>query len=65
MLDTSEELRTEWGRGGGAGQLAPGQKGGEGRGRGHWVVPMRARVLGPVCGWTAGRPSGRRLDSAL
>ena len=44
----------------GSGQLALGPKGGEGRGRGHCVVPMRARVLG----WSAGRPSGRRLDTA-
>ena len=26
---------------------------------------MRVRVLGPVPGWSAGRPSSRRLDSSL
>jgi hypothetical protein len=25
--------------------------------REHWVVPMRVRVLGPVCGWSPGRLS--------
>jgi hypothetical protein len=26
--------------------------------RGCWEVPTQARVLGCVCGWSAGRPSG-------
>lgn len=33
---------------------APGLKGGEGRGRGHLMVPIQARVLGPVHGCSAG-----------
>jgi hypothetical protein len=49
----------------GGAQSAPGPKGGEGRERGrHCMVPTRARILGPVCGWSAGRPSGGRLDTA-
>jgi hypothetical protein len=31
--------------------------------RGSWVVPTWARVLGPVCGWSVGRPSGGKLDA--
>jgi hypothetical protein len=33
----------------------------EGRGRG---VPMQEGVLSPVCGWSVGRPSDRRLGMA-
>jgi hypothetical protein len=51
---------------GAARSVNPGAKGRRGQGeRGHWVVPTWARVLGPVCGWNAGRPSSRRLDEAL
>jgi hypothetical protein len=38
---------------------ATGQKGGEGRGIWHWVVPMQARVLSQVCGWSIGWPFDR------
>jgi hypothetical protein len=49
----------------GAARSSLGPKGGEGRERGrYWVVPTQARVLGPVCGWNARRPSGGRLDMA-
>jgi hypothetical protein len=49
----------------GAARSAPGQKGGENRGRGqHWMVLTLARVLGPVPGWSTGRPSSGRLDGA-
>ena len=44
-------------------QPASGPKRGEGRG--CLVVPTWARVLGPVHGWSAERPSDRRLDSVL
>ena len=62
--DTMEELRTN---GGPRGTLvSPGAEGRRGHGeRGHWVVPTRVKVVGPVCGWSAGRPSGGRLDVAL
>ena len=50
----------------GAAQSALGPKGGEGRERGRCcVVPTWVRVLGPVHGWSTGRPSGGRLDAAL
>jgi hypothetical protein len=26
------------------------------------MIPTRVRVLGPVCGWSTGKPSDRRLD---
>ena len=39
--------------------------GGEDRGRGCLMVPTRVRVLGPVHGWSAGRPSSGRLDAAF
>ena len=29
------------------------------------MVPMKVRVLGPVRGWSAGRPSGGRLGESL
>ena len=51
----------------GAAWSSLGLKRGEGRGRGgSWVVltPTWARVLGPVRGWSAGRPPGGRLDMA-
>jgi hypothetical protein len=32
---------------------------------GCWVVPTQARILGLVGGWSAGRPSGCRLKTAL
>ena len=49
----------------GAAQSVPGTevRGGQGGGCGY-VVPMEVKVLGLVCGWSAGRPSGRRLDAA-
>jgi hypothetical protein len=48
--------------GGSVSLVAEGRKGqGE---RGHWVFPTRARVLGPVSGWSTGRPSGRGSDAA-
>ena len=31
--------------------------------RGSWVVPTRLRVRGLICSWSAGRPSGRRLEA--
>jgi hypothetical protein len=41
-------------------------KRGEGRERGGTgVVPTRLTVFGPVHGWSVGRPSGGRLDTAL
>lgn len=49
-------------------KLAPGPKGGEGRergGAGWFPVPTKTRVLGPVSGWSTGRPCGWRLDVAL
>jgi hypothetical protein len=59
-----EDLRTEWGLPGVA-QSAPGPKGEEDREKGrHCVVPTWARVLGPVHGWSIGRPSCGRLDVA-
>jgi hypothetical protein len=40
-------------------------KGRKGQGEnGHWVVPTQVRVLGPVRGWSTGRPSSGRLDTA-
>jgi hypothetical protein len=48
----------------GVGSSAPGPKGGEGKGRGHLMVLILVRMLGPVHGWSAGRPSGVRLDAA-
>lgn len=39
--------------------------GGRAERRGCWVVSKQARVLGPVHGWNARRPSGGRLDTAL
>jgi hypothetical protein len=62
MLDTLEELRTKLGPQGGS--VSPGIKGrkGQGGGGGHWVVPTRARVLGSICGWSAGRLSSGWLD---
>jgi hypothetical protein len=49
----------------GVARAAPGPKEGERTNKGErWVVPMGARVLGPVCGWSAGRPSSGRLDMA-
>ena len=52
-------------RGPRGGSVSPGtERRGQGE-RGCWVVPLRARVLGPVHGWSAGRPSSRRLDVAF
>ena len=48
----------------GAGQLDPGLKGGEDRGRESLMVPTWARVLGPAHDWSIRRPSGGRLDMA-
>lgn len=59
-LDTTEDLRTKWGPQGRLGQSQSRREERAG-GKGSWVVPMQARVLGPVCGWRAGRPSCRRL----
>ena len=45
--------------------FSPGAKGRRGQGeRGDWVVPMQARALGLVHGWSTGWPSGGRLDTA-
>ena len=63
-VHTVDELRTEWGWGWGAHSVL-GPKGREDRGiGGHWMVLMQMSDLGPVYGWSAGRPSGRRLDLA-
>jgi hypothetical protein len=34
------------------------------RERGCWVVPMLARVFGPVQGWSTGRPSKQEVRSS-
>jgi hypothetical protein len=40
--------------------ISPGAEERRGQGeRGSWMVPTRARILGLVNGWSAGRPSGR------
>ena len=62
-LNTGKELRTEWGTQETKSALGP--KGGEGRGRGRWVVLTQARVLSLFHGWRALRPSIRKLDWAL
>jgi hypothetical protein len=59
-LNTAEELRTKWRpQGSLVIHRAEGRRGQEERG--HWVVPMRVRVLSPACGWSTGRHSGGRL----
>ena len=62
-LDTTELLRTNGDSGGGS--VSPGAEGRKEQGeRGHWVVPTQVRLLGLVHGWSIGRPSGGRLDTA-
>lgn len=48
LLYTMEELRTDGGPKGSVGSVSPIAKGRRGRRREHWVVPVRARVLGMV-----------------
>ena len=43
---------------------APGLEGEEGRGRGRLLVPKWVGDLGPVHGWSIGRPSDGRLGTA-
>jgi hypothetical protein len=60
------ENRMGAGSGGGVDSVSPWAEERRGQGRGiHCVVPMQARILGLVHGWSTGRPSGRRLDTAL
>lgn len=49
----------------GVARSALGQKEERAEERGRWVVLMRARGFGLVHGWSAGRPSCRRLNTAL
>jgi hypothetical protein len=63
MLDTTEELRTEWGPWGQLGQ-SRGQREERAGERGRWMIPTRVRVLGPVRSRSVGRPSSGRLDAA-
>jgi hypothetical protein len=60
-LGRAENKVVPWGslvRSGAAGRRGHGE-------RGHWVVPIWVRALSLVCGWSAGRPSSKRLDMAL
>ena len=53
-LNTTEELRTEWGPWGSS--TSPGDKGRTGQEeRGCCLVPMQVRVFGMVHGWSKGR----------
>jgi hypothetical protein len=62
-LDTTEELRREWGPGGRL--IQPQAEGRRGQGDGGcWMVLTLVRVLGLVSGLGAGRPSSWRLDAA-
>ena len=63
MLDTLEELRTEWGL---QGQLHQplGRREERAEEEGCWMVSTWVRVFGLVHSWNIGRPSGRRLDMA-
>ena len=63
-LETAEKLRTEGPPPPTPAALSPGPKEGKGRGEGACWFPRRQEVLGPVCGWSAGWPSYRRLDAA-
>jgi hypothetical protein len=49
-----------------AGSASLGAKKRSGQGeKGCWLVPTQVTVLGPICGWSVGRPSSGRLDAAL
>ena len=60
-LGTTEELKTKWGP---QGQLGHPQGQREER-EGREEVPRGSQMRSPVCGWSAGRPSSRKLDMAL